>query len=112
VSQAAQLFELERSSQTKMKAWGTNAHVSRCGNERGFAYVPREDQILAPRGIISSAPKEDEPQTDFRISGRSTIVGVCNGVGHEEPDQISENVAFALLPRDQECGATTECIEK
>jgi hypothetical protein len=55
------------------------------GMSGGFAYVPRDGQVVAACGILSTSPQEDEVNTDFRIPGRSTVVGVMGALGLQVP---------------------------
>ena len=62
------------------------------GMSGGFAYVPKDGSAIAACGIISASPKEDNGQTDFRVSGHSTIVGVLGALGLQIPVSSATNV--------------------
>lgn len=62
------------------------------GMSGGFAYVPKDGGTIAACGIISASPKEDNGQTDFRVTGHSTIVGVLGALGLQIPVSSAINV--------------------
>jgi len=64
------------------------------GMSGGFAYVPREGS-LAACGIVSTGPKEDDGQVDFRILGHSTVVGVLGALALQVP--VSTQPTYSLL---------------
>jgi hypothetical protein len=62
------------------------------GMSGGFAYVPKDGVTIAACGIISTSPEEDNGQTDFRVAGHSTIVGVMGALGLQIPVSSATNV--------------------
>jgi Trypsin-like peptidase domain len=81
------------------------------GMSGGFAYVPKDGGTIAACGIISASPKEDNGQTDFRVSGHTSIVGVMGALALQVPVSSEANVLLFDLVKSGKIQDLTGNVE-